>query len=159
MTTTTTSCAVRDQIIAVLEDATPTLLAEYPYRHAPRHMKAVKFADTTGSASLRRFDIRRTELLNHSLFDPALVEWSEKLLLTVTYPVAPALYGRTDDDAMEQVMRADARQIRDLITSPGNFLSAQPAAFVRMLPPEVDARAWRQPFEIQVIYAESQDLT
>ena len=161
MATTTTYAAIRDNWITLIEALTPAVLPEYKFRRAPRHKYLDDFASETGSAAMRAFSIELEDQDPDPFTMPfETVERNERALISVAYPVAPALYGRTDFDEMEVVMRRDARQIRDLLFSSSSYLAGQSAAFpARQTLDRGDDHTWFLTLRVSLIYTEAQSLT
>lgn len=160
MAVTTTYAAIRDNYIRLIEAITPTLLSQLAFRRGLRRQELEVWAESAGSAALRKFEIR----LDGDVEDPNTMDFTdadryEDAEILIAYPVLPALYGTDDLDEMEKVMRSDARQVRDVVFSPGNYLSGQSAAFVEIRKPERGDRVWFQPLRLSLIYLESQSLT
>lgn len=161
MPTTTTFAAIRDNYITLIEALTPTKLADKLFRRSPRHRRLGDWALGSGSAALRGFELVGEEAVpDPNLFDPSALERVEHMVLMVAYPVQVALYGRDDLDELEAVTRSDARQLRDLVYSAGNYLAGQSAAFVEILPLDRgDDRVWFRSFDVVLHYLEAQSLT
>lgn len=159
MAATTTYADIRDNYIRLIEAITPTLLSQLAFRRGPRDKELAEWAGGN-SAALRKFEIR----LAGDVQDPDVMDFNdadrfEEAEILIAYPVLPALYGRDDLDELEKVMRSDARQVRDVVFSPGNYLAGQSAAFVEIMQPERGDRVWFQPLRLTLLYLESQSLT
>lgn len=156
--TTTTWCDVRDGIIAVLEALTPTLLGRLPFRHVHRAFTVRQFVDRSGSAAVRKFDLRRETVVQQLYHAARVAEQRERAVLTVAYPTVLALYGIKDHDELERVMRSDARQIRDAVISFTNWIPGQKGAWLDVLPTKRAAGAWFQEYEIRAEFLESMNI-
>lgn len=159
---TTTYEAIRDNCIRLLEEATPYRLSQLVFRRAPRHREIRDWAPGVGSAALRKFQMQRGDgdLEEPQHLPPFAFEREETMLVTVAYPVLPALYGRDELDELECVMRQDATLVRDVLFAPTNYVDEQWLAYVTPRPPDRDdERCWFQVFEIRLIYSEAQSLT
>lgn len=161
MASTTTFALIRDQIVTKVKALTPTLLAGDKFDHVPKRYDVREFVESSGgSGVLRRFDIQRagtTETLPHLSTSEVMRE--EYARLTVAYPRTYGRYGTNDRLDMEDVIRSDARQIRDTIMSTGNFVSGQQEAQVAIEEPERGDATWFQPFMIRLLYHEAQTIT
>ena len=159
MATTTTFAAIRDNYITVLEALTPTTKSEVPLRCVKKAELREWAEKNATSAVLRKFDIRRGDGTEPPFQDPSAIERNEDMVLTVAYPVANGLYGQDDRNDMEDLIRSDARQIRDAVVSSDNYLAGQSAALLETLPaPERDEKVWFQVFVFRLIYTEAQSL-
>lgn len=159
MAVTTTYAAIRDNYITKIEALAPSLLSQLAFRRGPRRHELAVWADGAGSAALRKFEIRLASgTPDPNLFDPTALERHEEAVLLIAYPVMTALYGTDELDELEKVMRSDARQLRDLVFSAGNYVAGQNAAFVEIEEPERGLRVWLQPLRIALLYLESQSL-
>lgn len=162
MAITTSYSAIRDNYIALIEAATPAVLPGYKFRRSPRDKRLRDFALSTGSASLRGFEIMRTAVAvaEPEVQDPSAVDRTEVCEITIAYPVVPALYGRTDFDEIEVVMRRDARQIRDLLFSSSAYVAGQSAGFPTIAAADrTSDQVWFQEISVVLLYLESQTLT
>lgn len=152
---------IRDNYDSLIRAAIPRLLPNFRFDACPRNYELSVHAGMAGSASLRKFQFDRSEIVE----DPPFFHWetrevNEHMLLTMAYPTQYAIYGRDDSDDMDKVIRSDAHQLRDLIFSGGNYLVGQSAAFVKILPPlKEDPRVIYQPYDIELIYTERESLT
>lgn len=159
MAVTTTYAAIRDQQIAKIEALTPTLLSQLLFRRAPRRYELAVWAESAGSAALRKFEIRGDESEpDPNLFDPTALERHEEAVILIAYPVMPALYGTDDLDEMEKVIRSDAHQVRDAVFSSGNYLAGQYAAFAGPGKTVRGDRVWYREIAVTLQYLESQTL-
>jgi hypothetical protein len=93
--------------------------------------------------------------------DPAGFMRNEQVTITLAYPLALGMFGCEDLDDVEDLIRADAKQIRDAIFSAGNYVTGQLAARPLDLP-ETDRGGegiWFQDLPFDVTYYEAQSLT
>ncbi len=163
MATTTTYALIREQIIAKIMALSPTLLGE-THRHfcrAPRRYSLRSWAKENPAASLRMFEIARLGAAPDidQVQDTSVIERNESAMILMAYPVAPALYGAHELDALDDVMRGDARQIRDVVYSPSSYLAGQSLASVTIEDPDRSSEhVWFQPFTVELIYTEAQSL-
>jgi hypothetical protein len=157
---TTTWCSIRDALSAAFIAATPGVLPTYRFDHAVKRYPIEMWAGSLGANStlLRRFQWRRANLEQPPYFASDAVEWNETSTLTIAYPVLPALYGNADLDEIERVMRRDAKQLRDIIASPGQLVSGQEVGRVSVLEPETVGPVWYQRITVLFIYQETQVL-
>jgi hypothetical protein len=151
---TTTYKDIRDSLSSRISNITPTLLAGDLFRQLPKGYLHETWVATGSSELLRKFAWRRGLVQDPPYQESSVVQRNETVRLTVSYPDLPGLYGNSDRLEIERVMRSDARQIRDLITSPGGYLSGQHGALVRILGP-IKGPARLQPFHVTLIYDEA----
>jgi hypothetical protein len=158
--TATTWCTIRDALSAAFIAATPGVLPAYGFDHANKRYPIEMWAGSLGANStlLRRFQWRRANLEQPAYLDAGTVQWNETSTLTITYPVLPALYGNADLDEIERVMRRDAKQLRDIIASPGQLVSGQEVGRVSVLEPETAGPVWYQRLTVLFVYQETQVL-
>lgn len=161
MAVTTTWEAIRDNYIRLLKAVVPSRTIATRYDESPRNVSIFEFAARAGSAAIRRFQFERTGVVGDApIIDWTAKETNEDAMLVVAYPTAFGAYGTGDRNDLDALIRADARQIRDLLFSGGNYLAGQSAAFVTIDPTDMsDDRIWFQSFLIQLIYTESESLT
>lgn len=161
MATTTTWTLIRDNYHTKLDAITPTLLSQFLFRRAPTNHRLIDWAPDNGSAAFRRYEFSRDGVVaDPLLFDPTALERQEDLVLLVAYPVKVALYGSAELDDLESVIRSDARQLRDVIFSAGNYLAGQSAAFVEIEPTDRrDDRVWFLTLRAELHFLEAQTLT
>ncbi len=159
---TTTWGAIRANMTAVVKALSPTTLEHVKFDRAPRRYNLQKWAQQTGSGSLRKFEIRRKgKTAQPGVHPPSQVQRNETALITVAYPALPALYGAEDLDSLEDVVRADANLIYKAIVSPVNFLSGQAVAAVDIEEPQVITNRdgqevlWLQKLTVSLIYDEA----
>jgi hypothetical protein len=163
MPATTTLATIRDAMITEIEALSPSSHADKLFRRGKKRKSIREWAanQNSGSAVFRRFEIVRTgEATDPPLMDPSAVERSEDVIITVAYPVLPALYGSDDLDDLEEIARADAKQIRDVVFASDNYVSGQLAAFVTIQPLDRgDEDVWFQDLVVNVRYYEAQSLS
>jgi hypothetical protein len=159
MASSTTFGAIRNKVITVVEALTPSVMnrPEDRFRRCPdkRQMLEAWAAEHASDNCFRKFDYR----VSGSLTDPEILDFQVILrkhlsLLTMSYPVAPALYGPNDLDSMEDVIASDAAQLRDAIFDPNNLVGAGHIANVVTIE-DVDRgnpAVWFQRFTIEVTY-------
>lgn len=161
MAVTTTWEAIRDHYITLLKAAVPSRASNLRFDESPRNVVLYHYASQAGSGAIRKFQWDRVG----SVEDPPTLDWTAKetnedVVLTIAYPTAFAAYGRADRNDLDALMRADARQVRDLIFSGGNYLPGHSASFVTITPLDnSDPRIWYQSFLVTLIYTESENLT
>lgn len=162
MATCTTFWDIRDNYYTKLEALTLGKLPHVPLRQCPNHLELVDYVDGN-SSSFRKFELVRQggELVDPPCYDPSALQRKEECRLTVAYPVAVALYGTSDLDEIEAVIRSDARLIRGCLFSAVNYLPGQSAAFIPELPPidKLDPEVWFQSYPITLQYTEAQSLS
>lgn len=161
--TTTTYDAIRDKMAATIQGLTPGVLSNRLFEeYAPKRMRLRDHAAAhPGEELFRMFEIRRGTATEPGLIDPDALLRNEVVTVSIAYPLLLALYGTEDLDEVERVIRRDARQVRDVLFSSGNYVSGQLAA----LPTDMDAidmgdpECWFQDLSFTVIYYEGQTLT
>lgn len=120
----TTIPAIRAKIISVVEAATPTRFTELTFRRINRRYKLDEFAKKN-SANMRKFELYQEgtgeELSVHS----SSVYRQEPFVLLVAYPKLSGYAGVDELDDLRDMMREDYRVLRDVIRSPGNYLSGE----------------------------------
>lgn len=161
---TTTIGAIRDQLALVFEAATPSVLPTDKFNRCPdRDLTLVEWCVNNASDQcLRKFDIWRTSgTTDPNKLDPAEVQRTdEQLTITVAYPRLPRLYGTEGLASMDDVMRRDARQLRDLCMSGSSLISGWSGVTdVTIDPPNRDGEVWFQSIVITTNYCEAQTLT
>ena len=164
----TTLAAIRDRLVVVIEAATPTNApcdAASLFRYKPeREFSLTEWCAANASACFRRFEIKRSSGTSD---DPGILHpdevqrTDEQLTITVAYPRLPDLYGE-GYEAMEDCLRADARQIRDLCLSGSTYSTVSGWSGVLQTVIEAPSRegvVWFQDITITLAYCESQSLT
>lgn len=164
---TTTFAAIRDNYVTKIQALAPRTLASLVFDRVTvrQDVRAWASANPTSEAA-RKFEIRRSGGVSDPLvLEPSLVERQEAAELVVAYPLLEELYGRRPSggkpgwDDLEDVMRDDAAQLRDLLTSPNNLLAGQTACVVTIEPPErLSVAAWFSVLSLQFDYYESQAI-
>ena len=161
MAFTTTFELISANYLTLLEQATPYELVQHALRRGPRDKDLREWAKQAGSAAFRKFEIRRGDL---DLEDPesmgvAVRELEEEMVITIAYPVLPALYGTGELDDLENVMRSDATLIRDVVYDGHSYLVGQSGAKVKDLEPDRgDDRCWFQSYSVVLTYSEAQTI-
>lgn len=162
---TTTVQAIRDRLRTVIEAATPrTAPTGDLFRYRPeRSLLLQDWVASCPADCFRAFEIRRVgDLADSQGWQPDEIQRNdEQLLLTVAYPYLPDLYGESYE-AMEDCMRSDAAQLRDLCIS-GSTVSAisgwSGTVGCTIHEPERDGDVWFQRLTLTISYCESQTLT
>lgn len=158
---TTTYAAIRDNMIAKLEAIAPTMVSDISFRRSRRNVPLRDWKrGNASSALLRRFEFIRGQSPDSiSQLDPAQILRQETVTLTVSYPTLFAKYGLNEIDDVENVIRQDARSIRDALYSANNYVPGQQAAFVTIdATDRADPDAWFQDFSITILFYEAQNL-
>lgn len=159
----TTFAAIRAQIIAVIEALTPAThdRPEDKFRRSPDKRQPVDaWALTHGADTcFRKFDLR----ISGAVQDPEVfsnpIRRTQAAVITIAYPVQPALYGSEDIDDIEDVIASDAHQIRDAVFNPDNLLEGHVANIVTIEDVDRnDPRVWFQRLTLSIIYYHSQFL-
>lgn len=164
---TTTLGAIRAQFCGsttargVLEALTPTVSSDRGFERSRVRNKTLRdWADGKSSIQFRKFDWLRTGAVTEPfVLLPDVIQRIEQVAVTIAYPNMPALYGTDDVDSMEDVIRADARQFRDALLSPGNLISGAIAVLPTIAEPERGEAVWFQEIRCEVQYYEAQTLT
>lgn len=160
---TTSIGAIRSQLTTVIEAATPTNAPiNELFRYVPERAQMLTewVEENCGSACFRRFDIRRVgpaeELADHG----TEIQRNESLMITIAYPRLPGLYGDSLDD-MEDTIRNDARQLRDICLSTSTLISGWSAVTDISIdePNRDDSDVWLQTITLTANYCEAQTLT
>jgi hypothetical protein len=156
---------VLSSIIANYRDAIeatpPTRLPNYPYRRTTRRMPIEDLVVANpGSGLLRHFEMRMVlGAVDSITLDPRQGLMIEPAELIVAYPTQVALYGKQDLDSMENIIRRDARQLHDILLSPGNYISGQNGALPGFGTVEQSRDVWLLRIPVMVHYFESQTFT
>lgn len=164
---TTTHAIIRTKycgsssVRGVLEALTPALSTSQNFeRSRVRNKLLADWADGTSSIQFRKFEWLRSGPAGEPLvLLPDVILRIEQATLTVAYPNMPALYGSDDLDSMEDLIRSDAKQLRDALISPGNLVSGCCAVLPTILEPQRDEKIWFQSIICELTYYESQTLT
>ena len=164
---TTTIAAIRDRLKTVIESTAPTCPptdAQDVWRYRPNRGQSVEeWATANAAACFRIFDIRRVgEVADAQGWQPdEIMRSDEQLALTVAYPRLPDLYGESYE-AMEDCLRADAAQLRNICVSPSTAAGVSGWSAVTgctIAEPERGDIVWFQRLVITLAYCESQTLT
>lgn len=160
MPTTTTFWDIRDNYVTLITALTPTFLPQIKFDQQPNNIELRTFTDLAGSAALRKFDFERSgDATEPPYMDWPVMERNEGMRLTVAYPTLYALYGRSDLNDIDKVVRSDARQLRDTLFGQINYLPGQSACFVVIKEVDKsDPSCWFQVFECSLIYTEAQSI-
>jgi hypothetical protein len=162
----TTFAAIRQRycgsiaVRGLIEDIVPRLSTDKPFmRSLVRNKPLRTWATGKNSSEFRKFEWLRTGEAEEPevLADPMLR--NEQATLTIAYPVQLGLYGPDDQDSMEDLIRSDAHQVRDVLLSGGNLLTDCIAVLPTIVEPERGEAVWFQPIVCKLIYFESQTLT
>lgn len=145
----------------LLEELLPTVAPDRGFeRSRARNMPLREWADGKSSIQFRKFEWHRSSEANEPfVLLPDTIMRIERATLTVAYPAMPALYGPDDLDSMEDVIRADAAQLRDALISPGNLIAGCCAVLPVIEEPERNTLVWFQSIVCELTYYESQALT
>lgn len=161
---TTTSTQIITNYVTAIEALTPPTPPEISgrtnvlFRRSPPDRLIEVWANKS-SEVFRRFSIRPGAAEETPLLSMRANGRAEEMIVTVAYPVLAAAYGRDGLYDQEEVMRADARLLRDTIHSPGNYVTGQNAAFVTLS--EIDRDdpdVWFLRLVVDVRYWESESL-
>ena len=165
---TTTWDLIRKQFVGsttqrgVLETLTPSLVADKPFRRVPRRNVSLRKWAQGSSVEFRAYEWRREGDVGEPEVFAGEILRRETGVLTVAYPIKGglAIYGDEDLDAVEALIRSDARQLRDALLSPGNVISG-----LHGIRPTIasldraDDAVWFQDIVCEVIYQEAEALT
>ncbi len=157
----TTFAAIRDAMIANIKAISPSTITDVLFDYVPKRHTLLEWTASAGSSgTFRTFEIVRTgptEQLPH--LSPDTIRREEFAAILVAYPRAVAAYGDDELLDLDDVMREDARQIRDVIMSTSNFVASQHEAVVTIEDVSRDGGIWFQPFTVRLQYDEAQSLT
>ena len=160
---TTNWYVIRDGYISTITALTPATVAKPKFQERPiRHVGLREWAEeNSGSATFRKFQFMRPVAGEEAAFmDPAQFELFEELELVVAYPSQlHNLFGNEGDDDLEQIMEQDGDQLRDAVTSAGNYQSGQNMAKVTSVEIERDDDVWFLVLTFEIRYFKSQTLT
>lgn len=161
---TTTWAAIRanycgsQTVKGKLEALTPSTCPERQFARSRANKPLREWADGATSAAFRQFEWSRSgDAVEPNVLDPAVILREEQATLTVAYPDMPMLYGG-DVASMEDLIRADARQLRDALISPGNLPAGVLAVMPSIRAPERGDDIWFQEIVCELIYYEAQTL-
>jgi hypothetical protein len=143
----------------LIEALTPTLLADKPFTRSRRRQPLRAWA-MGRSNCLRHFEWvseADVEVLGVHGQDSRMVR--EFATLTVAYPMLPAITGTDEIDAIEDLMRSDARQIHDCLFSPANLFADLYAVLPVIQAPERGEEVSFQSFRVEIQYREAMTLT
>lgn len=143
----------------VLEQLTPTLASDKPWRRAARRNVAIRDWAKGNSGEFRSYTWTRSGSAGEPEVFASEILRREEATLTVAYPILHALYGVEDDDSVESLIRGDARQLRDALLSPGNLISGLQAVLPVIQPPERGEKVWFQDITCTLVYFEAETLT
>lgn len=158
---TTTFAAIRSQIETVMLALTPATASQLKFRRAPRREPLRDWASkNTGDRAVRKWELLRGDQRDPLSLDPSEYACEIDGTLTVAYPTLLGIYGANELDSLEDVIEADAHQIRDAIFSAGNYVAGLYCATVSIMGPDrtMDG-CYLQPFQITFTLNRSQSLT
>jgi hypothetical protein len=117
---TTTLCAIRDEMIALVEAINPASLRDVPLRAWRAEQEFPTWAEANPQAAFRRFAIvdsfaggELPEVINNKAWEDAT------LACSIAYPDRPSLYGAAQQRSMRDVMREDRDRVVDRIGDAG----------------------------------------
>ena len=158
---TTTWTSIRDRCVSRIAALTPAISSQ-KFQTRPVLQKDLRaWSSGAGSAALRAFDVVRLSGGDEAMFmDPSQFEVTERAEVVVAYPTKPFNeYGTSALDSIEAMVDADASQIRDAITSAGNYVSGQNLARVTEVVINKDAEeVWFCVISFHVVYYRAQVL-
>lgn len=145
-------------IRGLIEGITPTYASDRRFeRSHVRNKRLRDWADGKGSIQFRKFEFTRAgPAVEPNVLLPDTILRYERALVTIAYPILPALYGSEDLDSMEDLIREDARQVRDVLLDPDNLQDGVSAVLPTILEPERDESVWFQGIDCELIYYEGQ---
>lgn len=162
MAVTTSFALIRNQLRTRIEAIVPGSSSNIIFQESPNRRTLLKpwAIATPSSDKFRKFQIIRDGAVEDPPWiDPQAIERNEPATLTIAYPCLWETFGFSDLYDLEDVMRADARLIRDKITSPTGYLAGMSNAAVQIMPPDrEDSECWFQDFVLTITYTELQTL-
>lgn len=160
----TTSAAIRRQYCGsqsfkgVLERIVPTYCPNRLFQRSRVNAPLREWA-TNASASVRQFEWRRTgPATEPNILLPDEILRIEQVAVSVAYPDLRGLYGQ-DVESLEDLIRHDARQLRDALLDPGHLIDGCQAVMPTIEPPERGDEVWFQTIVCEVTYYEGQTFT
>lgn len=161
----TSFAAIRDRIRTVVEAATPSFApVQELYRYKPSNAQTLEeWALSAPASCLRSFSIIRVGFtVDREQFHAAdEIPRQEQALLTIAYPRQHDCYGE-GYESMEDCMRADIRQVRDLCMSGSTWSAVSGWSGVldsTINEPVRDGSVWFQSLTLTLAYCEGQTLT
>lgn len=152
----TTYQLIRDDLSSRIRAITPGVLADRPFDILPAKYEATSWSAKGSSDLLRKVVFRRATVVDAHRLMAESIERNEVVTLTVLYPASlPALYGVTDLDELERVMRLDAAQLRELLVSTSFHLSGHYTSTVSIQRPTTTGTVWTQPLQLTLTYEET----
>jgi len=160
--TTTTIEAIRDALIAKIELISPAVFSQEKFRRAKYDTDLREWAEANaGSAVLRKFEIVESSAPEQpGQLEPAAIRLTQDLTVTVAYPVTKTGAGEKGRDDLADLVKSDARQIRDVLFSGGNYpTGSQPTAPPVVAAIDRDGPVWFQEITVTVQFYEAMSLT
>lgn len=160
----TTCTAIIDKLYTVIGALTPAIISSPKFERAPKKypLRFWSLEQNSGSAVFRKYEIRRaSEDIDVGVQDPSARRVEETLSITIAYPVnLVGLFGRDDSEDVEEMMRRDAKIIRDAVYSPGNYLAGVQYQIPMIMEPERDdEKVWFSILNVRCLFQEAQTLT
>ena len=163
--TTSTLAQILTKIRAVIVGCLPATLPDVRFmRPTEKHVPLREWAlANAGSQCARKFEVKRFgPREDPGVIDPQAYYCNRQVLVEIAYPAElAALFGREDLDDLEDVIEADALQIRDALFSPtglANDAHQETAVVIEDLD-RVEGPVWFQPFTLTVKYFSPQLFT
>jgi hypothetical protein len=124
------------------------------------HVSKIKLLEQPKTSEIfRRFEfLRGGEQEGTGFFAPDLREVIEPTTLVIAYPALREMYGADQFDDIEELIRADAKEVRELLYAPTNYVTGQTLCEVAIGEPERQGDLYLQPFTLTLHYYEAQDL-
>ena len=147
----TSYSSIRDDLSRRMVEATPSLLPELPFKACPPRYQLDVWSARVGSSAVRAFNYRRVATLDPPHLEAEVISRNETTTLSVAYPSLPGLYGTADLGELERVMRLDAAQLRDIITSQQTDYNTR----ATILAPVTRGPVWYQRLRVELSYLEA----
>lgn len=154
----TTVPAIRAQLVTVIEGLTPTRLTNLPFRRADQRQTLAEWA-SRNSGKCRAFEIVQTSSgVENEFTHPSQVLREEPFSLTVAYPRLASLAGAGDLDGLRDMMREDARVLRDAVFDSSNYLSGVCKMGPAVASFSEDGEVWFVQLDFVVTFFETQSI-
>jgi len=161
-TSTTDFETMRDNMCTVLRALTPRRLSDRKFDQVTDEETLTALVERMPAEGLfRKFEILRAgerSLLSPTIINPTAVEYQQAARLLVCYPVLKNLVGVEKLRDLEDLMDADAQQLRDALFASDNYVSGQSACWVEIGEPDRSTQVYVQAFNLRLDYYEAMNL-